>query len=388
MVIRSQIQLFESGINAWHAVDPHVLTAIRNFSDALTPSYSLASTRFSIATLFQSHLDDAVESYAETAGNAELLATIKERPLSARLDEASIEWRLFMLAKAFSVARVEPDVPAVHTLRAVHDVVTFCQARRGLRRRTGPTDTKGRQRQQAAMPGSALGWCPLCWRRSEVGTTHRGPTSTRRTSHYCEHHRLTTSESELRRDTTLRPTFEAAWLRLKSLGGDKALPNVHLTGMELRWLAHWIACHRVRPVAIDCARLVKTGASQRQVAAQLNVSQPTVAKSLRNLDSLSEKLAIDFVKHRNSMVDAELASLTAELRQKPALAEHVGLDHALSTPGRFIQPTDQIFGTKMGVSPKHLHAFVPADCRDLLIAQARLDQAAHRFVPKIVKSQV
>lgn len=48
----------------------------------------------------------------------------------------------------------------------------------------------------------------------------------------------------------------------------------------------------------------------------------------------------------------------------------------------------QVFGSKMGIPPEHLHGLVTADCSQLLITQPSFYQSVNSFMANIVKAEV
>ena len=57
------------------------------------------------------------------------------------------------------------------------------------------------------------------------------------------------------------------------------------------------------------------------------------------------------------------------------------------SPDQLIQPLDQVFRTKMGITFQHLHGPAAGDGGDLLITETGLDQAGYGFMAQIMEPQ-
>jgi hypothetical protein len=349
------LRLTLTGTN-YHA-SPSILCGIQCFEDAVAGGHSLSSTRKSIALVVRDHMDQPFADFAAEHQMDNLTLLLRGRTLSKCVGDFEFEVSLLRLARTMRDVR---PVAVADSLKAAAGVLAFCRARRGTRVRIGPSESKGRDRVKATSNDHVSWYCARCWRLVENFSVSPPMRSMPRYGNcLCSVHRGG------HRDPVTLTKFEECLRAVSALRDDGLMVLAKVQRYADRWLAYWLARHRMSDKVAASACLLAKGLTQAQAARQLAVSRQSISKALAQLDARSEKLALDFERHRLESTREQLNVFTKELRSCPGLARAFGVDHLLSVPGSVLQPTDMVGNMR---AAHQAQALSVVDCRSLLIA--------------------
>ncbi|MCH4271784.1 hypothetical protein [Kerstersia gyiorum] len=275
-------------IVVWDGCPELVRVAVAAFEQACTPSYTMASRRYSIWSKVREYLDTPVEQALDAVGQSELLDGLFSRWLEMGRERGERE-RLGRLRTAHKALlrqhRHDPRLMAL--LETLYEVGMFVL----LRRSRTSVGVKVIKAAEAVNHGRKVSpdypFCELCWRKTMRAVVEASEEGKRRgnawkfSGRFCTEHNPSDPTSRYRVDHRYRQRFQDEVKRQWELVKLKEQPWGQVPDETVvRMQAFILARVPERTRADEMRGMAQQGASKREIAVRFGVSRQAVHKVL------------------------------------------------------------------------------------------------------------
>lgn len=240
---------------------PEMVVAIANFNEAVTPSHTLRSRRYSLWSLVSTHIDDTAESVMRlTPHRLNEKYSFSEHAKRLGCDET------VKILKFFN--RRHASTETYYNFETLIYLLYFIKSRDYL------------HKNRIKFSIHEKPFCELCWRFTVAFDSYaKGEDKPTGNMRYCEEHLPSSTSSYYRNDHRHRENFEE-WLRI--LGAQKvlSLSSDPTDQIHIRKKAYDFSHAKLTERRINILKLYAKGLSQAQIARQLGITRQAVSKSL------------------------------------------------------------------------------------------------------------